>query len=793
MEPSPAPPARPKAVNDPPPPAATAASAAERYAALEAELFAHGASALAQAREIRPKNTNKAYNPKQEEWREFCANKGFEDGELVYENKVIWFLRDKVLNREIRDSRYKRKASRTTVEGEQIRQTLGIGAINSYVAAIVDLWSFQKSKGINTKPHPRGEALHGILRSRRRDEHLRRRLEFSDRAAGTLQDGYSEAQMIKAVRLCWEQGQEPGQRHRQGQDPWPWPWPQPQPQPGEVEVEEEEKGKKKKRRLRPSTEPYLRTAADFLLAHNMLLRSESRLGAELPDFFALELPEEGPTPCFAMVMIMDNGKTNQVGRLEYGAVMRHRNPLLCTMAATAFYLFYRWNIAGEQPPCFRRRELWYNLHLFKGENAAKQMAYDTQLDWVNKMFDAVGIKSKKKTHLRGQGVRHAELKGSSEGQIRRAGRWNRDALTTSYLTHLPRKFVRGMAGFSPSVQGNFYLPRAKVLPPRSLEQALWPWVDEWLAWFDSQEEEEEEEEEPEEFPATAEAYKADKADRQDLAGQGFLRLLQQLRIILLQDSVIMRREFPDHPIWTDPIFARGDYLAFAKDVELSLMEVEEPEEVRVRKALPALAERLSTLHQGLTRDINEWGAETKQKLDGIQLNLADLLQGRISITLHAAPLPTAAVSGPPTPASSAAMSFHSAPASQPPTGASSPPPLPPLPPQHEQQQQQPPQYLLSRTISTVPQLWREWTVGFGGGPSVQGLEDMYGSRWRRKHSEQVFYGRRKVIIDEIRSRQARGTASGAAVEEVELVRQRGQMSLYQLYLMLNRQKKPVAP
>jgi len=51
-----------------------------------------------------------------------------------------------------------------------------------------------------------------------------------------------------------------------------------------------------------------------------------------------------------MIMIIDNGKMNLLGRLEYGAVMRHRNPLLCTMGYTAFYLFYRWNIAGENPP-----------------------------------------------------------------------------------------------------------------------------------------------------------------------------------------------------------------------------------------------------------------------------------------------------------------------------------------------------------------------------------------------------------------------------------------------------------
>jgi hypothetical protein len=66
----------------------------------------------------------------------------------------------------------------------------------------------------------------------------------------------------------------------------------------------------------------------------------------------------------------------------------------------------------------------------------------------------------------------------------------------------------------------------------------------------------------------------------------------------------MRREFLDHLLWTDPVFERDDYRALAQDVELSLLEAEESEEVRIKKTLPAVAEHLSTLHQSLTRDIN---------------------------------------------------------------------------------------------------------------------------------------------------------------------------------------------
>ena len=116
------------------------------------------------------------------------------------ENKVVWFLNDRVLAREIRASRYVR--GRTTADGAPVRQTLGISAVKAYVAAVVDLWSFQKSKGLNPHPNLRGEALNGVLRARTRGEHRRRRLEFADRAAGTLQDGYDEAKMVDAVRFC---------------------------------------------------------------------------------------------------------------------------------------------------------------------------------------------------------------------------------------------------------------------------------------------------------------------------------------------------------------------------------------------------------------------------------------------------------------------------------------------------------------------------------------------------------------------------------------------------------------
>lgn len=100
------------------------------------------------------------------------------------------------------------------------------------------------------------------------------------------------------------------------------------------------------------------------------------------------------------------------------------------------------------------------------------MAYETQLDWTNKMFADAGVISLKTHTSRSQGAKHAKLHGVNEGQIRRASRWNNDALTSSYLTYLPRKFMRSMVGLPPSLQGVFFITRVRILPRRSLEQTV---------------------------------------------------------------------------------------------------------------------------------------------------------------------------------------------------------------------------------------------------------------------------------------------------------------------------------
>ena len=123
-------------------------------------------------------------------------------------------------------------------------------------------------------------------------------------------------------------------------------------------------------------------------------------------------------------------------------------------------------------------------------------------------------------------------------------------MTGAYLSYLPRAFIRSIAGFPKEGKG-YFLPHAQEIPPAGLYLKIWPETDVWLERM--------------------EAYRPNKADnevvRLDLAGSGFLRLLRALRVVLLQDSVVLRKEFPRHPLWKDPFFDGEEYRRFARRVE----------------------------------------------------------------------------------------------------------------------------------------------------------------------------------------------------------------------------------
>jgi hypothetical protein len=68
---------------------------------------------------------------------------------------------------------------------------------------------------------------------------------------------------------------------------------------------------------------------------------------QLPDLFAMELAHEGPVCCVATMAVMDHGKMNQAGRIEYGGVIRHRDASMCPVGALELYFFWRFSCAAK--------------------------------------------------------------------------------------------------------------------------------------------------------------------------------------------------------------------------------------------------------------------------------------------------------------------------------------------------------------------------------------------------------------------------------------------------------------
>ena len=444
---------------------------------LQARIEAARDETLEYHRTHRPLNTARNYAPKQREWKAWCAAQGFPEGgkylpgDYVDEGKLLLFIKEEVASRapragaQLLDER-KRKAqvalegqplkpskrrkgaggaARATgghliVEGEdddeQSDLVLMYNTVRGYVSAVKELWSYQTSQGLHNAPQPKRVALKALESSIVRGEYARRREEFTDRGISTFRDGYLASQLPDLHRQVWSEGLGWG-----------------------------------------TAEQALRTQVDFLLWNSMLLRLSNRLPIELADLFLMPLPKEGTRgDGWCLVAVMDQGKTNQYGRLEYGAVLRHRDYRSYLVGALAAYFFWRWHLSGEPFPCFRTSRDWYNIKLLKRDNANldQRLSDSTASAWTRRLYALSGIQGSKVTHMpRSSGARITEANNVSKAQIRRGGRWNSDQMTGCYLTDLPRQFMRGVADFEPDYASNYFVPRETVRPPSSLRRRVW--------------------------------------------------------------------------------------------------------------------------------------------------------------------------------------------------------------------------------------------------------------------------------------------------------------------------------
>jgi hypothetical protein len=159
-----------------------------------------------------------------------------------------------------------------------------------------------------------------------------------------------------------------------------------------------------------------------------------------------------------------------------------------------------------------------------------------------------------------------------------------------------------MAGFHAS-QGGYFLSRAMHDPPESLWQQIWPWIEDWEPRFQAR--------------AKGKDWAHRGLDEDDLAARGFLALLRQLRVVLLQDLAILQlgkcfscynrlalltsksTVYPGLLLFCQPVFAHPDWAPFAAAVRLTEASSQIPESELLLQAVPELSSVLHSTREAL--------------------------------------------------------------------------------------------------------------------------------------------------------------------------------------------------
>jgi hypothetical protein len=236
---------------------------------------------------------------------------------------------------------------------------MGLENLQQHINAVIDLWRLQKAQGLVSGESPRsGAAIKGLIRHHKRSKEKRKRSLYLDKGVGTVVDGYRQPDVLRIANYFFEKG----------------------------------------------TMVSFRSRVDFLMGHSMLCRSEDKRNACLSNLGILELENEGPTSCQAMILTLARSKTNQEGRNEIGVAIRHKDVFQCPVGALAFYLFFRFHLSAEPFPDFSSNRGWYDTRMLRGKCRDQPLTYDQQRQAITVCFADLKILSSRKTHaMRGQG------------------------------------------------------------------------------------------------------------------------------------------------------------------------------------------------------------------------------------------------------------------------------------------------------------------------------------------------------------------------------------------------------
>ncbi len=245
-------------------------------------------------------------------------------------------------------------------------------------------------------------------------------------------------------------------------------------------------------------------------------------------------------------------------------------------------------------------------------------------------------------------------------------------------------------------------------------------------------------------------------ERQDVATQSFLDLLEWFRVVLPQDVVFLRQKFPSVPLWFKSPFNQPIFEEFSTRLLHEAKHGNDPMYVQIAKTIPHVAHLLQNQFTNTLDTINIHHNSSEIRMNRVETVLNECLQHikpmssfttrllgeglitRTVITVESDSLDNSDRNNPLLMSSTADnaidnSSSHSA----------------------SIQEISIPQYRLNSTIKTVIDLWEEYDRGFipgidlPRGPAIRDLDERFGTKWRVNDKCRKSYSRRKLIWEAI--------------------------------------------
>lgn len=290
---------------------------------------------------------------------------------------------------------------------------------------------------------------------------------------------------------------------------------------------------------------------EFLLGHHYLFRSKEKRAVCLSDVL---WEEEDTDRGMMRVLGFQFPESNlPLSSVSKAGSLRHKYVELCFISAFALSLWYRFDFSeqyaplhGENMPNFLEKENWYPLKVLftcKGPSPGRvPISYNYNCKLSSDTVASVGFTTVEKTRLgRTVNSQRADAGAVEDVQIKRAGKWSKEAVHNSDGTGYPYEFLHFSAGFKKDEP--YYIDR-DVDVPESLQAKVFPWLEAEITKVKNRV-----------WPRGTHSINKDDTILP------FLEMLKDFRKLSIQDLAVLveispNSMFAKHQITKDPLFIR---------------------------------------------------------------------------------------------------------------------------------------------------------------------------------------------------------------------------------------------